>query len=118
MNLDKLVPFLLEFFFLLFFDIIIIVSLYNYWIKKKYLEKYFELWKGTKKSIIWYVSWSFAICLNLIIYTIFAILIIKKGYAIGLIGLCLLFSITIYLLILGTIYLLVKWNIKAKHDKR
>lgn len=118
MNLDNLIPFLLELAFVVFVDIIIMTSMYKNWIKKKGLEEYFKLWKGTKKTLFWYISWSVAVCINLVFYIVFALLIIVRGYDVGLIGLACLFSVIVYPLAIGAIYLFIKWNIKARHNKK
>lgn len=67
---ENTIVFLLVLFLNIFICVSWTISIYDGWIKRKSLERQFKTWKNTKKSFVWFLIWTIAIWLNVLVCVI------------------------------------------------
>lgn len=83
------------------------------WLKRQSLYEFFPEWRNTKKTIIWYVCWVLILLINCG-FACIAFVFYNNWTAFRIINIC----TTLYYLIIGFIYLVVKHNLRYYYDKR
>ncbi len=70
MDSETLMIFLVSLGCLIVIDAIIIFDLYVVWIKKKRIEMEVAKWRGTRKPLYWFLSWSGAFLSNIVVFVL------------------------------------------------
>lgn len=97
---------------IVFFNCMFIYEIYNLWIKKSSLMRYFPNWEGTKKNKYWWLGWSIALICGIIPFIIGVFVLYPSA---GGVLTCFFIIYCPYLILLGLIYICVKNWMKEKY---
>lgn len=113
MDLNFIVPFILITLFIIAMDYILFIrECYAHWLVARSLEVQFYKWKNTNKSKVWFICWTIAILVNVVIFVTISI-VYRNLFGLGF-G---FFVAGLYSLALMIAYVIIKNYVRYFHDK-